>query len=127
MLKDLRKGKGDERSEAIIRGVEQLSLNTRGYLDTQQRRLLSLTSEIARTFRLISLNPTSLIERIRERATETDWADELILSCILDDAHQNPAPNKVFLSGNIRDFGAAEITTHLKANGSSTLAAPAIC
>jgi len=48
-----------------------------------------------------------------------DRTDNLILNCILGHAREHPRSEKVFLSGNVKDFGTSKVREALRQAGVS--------
>ncbi len=84
-------------------------------LNDLQEKLAGLQSGFAAT-ELLPLTSEILAGCLPDKPTK-DPTDNLILAVILNHASQNPNENKVFLSGNTRDFGTPEIRALLSAVG----------
>ncbi|MFM7407686.1 MAG: PIN domain-containing protein [Cuspidothrix sp.] len=96
--------------------LEKASIENTYLLSDIQNRLSKTINLLIANSETINLNNT-IIQEISEQIfikTESlliknDLMDNLILQCIVSHANQHPNDQKVFISGNTRDFGKQEV------------------
>jgi hypothetical protein len=81
--------------------------------DVEQRLLRALTAVFARA-ELIAPVHEVIARSVDERTVKNDLADTLILQSLRHHAAQHPDEEKVFLSGNSRDFGTEDVRKFLR-------------
>jgi hypothetical protein len=83
-------------------------------IELRLREAISLMSENAE---MIVLNPEIVAASLNETLIEKDPTDNLILHCILSHARSHSLETKVFLSGNVKEFGIPEVQDVLREAG----------
>ncbi|MCC3408361.1 MAG: hypothetical protein JGK17_22785 [Microcoleus sp. PH2017_10_PVI_O_A] len=73
--------------------------------------LMSINAE------MIALNPEIVQASLNETLIEKDPTDNLILHCILNHARSHSTEAKVFLSGNVKEFGLSKVQGVLREAG----------
>jgi len=91
-------------NEALIKDVESSLFEAQSMIETKAE--------------LIALN-TEMLRLSRSQTIITDSTDNLILHCILVHARDRLTEVKVFLSGNVNDFGTSEVREALRQAGVS--------
>jgi len=64
--------------------------------------------KVAETAEIIELTNNILRESLSTKIITKEPTDNLIIHAILEDAKINPTETKVFLSGNIKEFGTIQ-------------------
>lgn len=85
-----------------------------GEIKSRLREAISLMSQNAE---MIALNPEIVAASLNETLIEKDPTDNLILHCILSHARSHSTETKVFLSGNVKEFGLPEVQDILREAG----------
>ncbi|MEG4516043.1 MULTISPECIES: PIN domain-containing protein [unclassified Microcoleus] len=89
-----------------------------GYrIDEIKFRLREAISLMSRNAEMIALNPEIIEASLNETLIEKDPTDNLILHCILSHARSHSTETKVFLSGNVKEFGIPEVQDILREAG----------
>ncbi|MEG4323459.1 MULTISPECIES: PIN domain-containing protein [unclassified Microcoleus] len=83
-------------------------------IELRLREAISLMSENAE---MIALNPEIVQASLNEILIEKDPTDNLILHCILSHARSHSTESKVFLSGNVKEFGLSKVRDALQEVG----------
>ncbi|MGK7900560.1 MAG: hypothetical protein AB4352_03930 [Hormoscilla sp.] len=91
-------------NEALIKDVESSLFEAQSQIETKAE-LIALTSD--------------MLQSSRGKTIITDSTDNLILHCIRAHARVHPTDVKVFLSGNVNDFGTSEVREALRQAGVS--------
>ena len=85
-----------------------------GEIKSRLREAISLMS---RNSEMIALNPEIIEASLNTTLIEKDPTDNLILHCILSHARSHSTETKVFLSGNVKEFGLPEVQNILREAG----------
>lgn len=111
-------------AKSFLEHLQQASIENTSLLGDVQDRLSITINWLLTNAELISLNSTVIQEianqsLIKEETLpiKNDIMDNLILQCILGHANLHPAEEKVFLSGNNKDFGKPEVQEALRNAG----------
>ena len=91
-------------NEALIKDVESSLFEAQSQIETNAE-LIALT--------------TDMLQSSRDQTIIPDSTDNLILHCILVHARSHPTEIKVFMSGNVNDFGRSEVREALRQAGVS--------
>ncbi|MEG4799381.1 PIN domain-containing protein [Microcoleus sp. ARI1-B5] len=83
-------------------------------VELRLREAISLMSINAE---MIALNPEIVQASLNETLIEKDPTDNLILQCILSHARSHSTETKVFLSGNVKEFGIPTVQDVLREAG----------
>ena len=104
--------------EESRRFVQQLIDENERLISDVTTRLFDAFDQVARSTELIALSPAGLMNSLKDILIP-DLTDNLILHCILEHSNASPADNKVFLSGNRKDFGTQAVRDALLGAGVS--------
>ncbi len=85
-----------------------------GEIKSRLREAISLMS---RNSEMIALNPEIIEASLNTTLIEKDPTDNLILHCILSHARSHSTESKVFLSGNVKEFGLSKVRDALQEVG----------
>ena len=86
--------------------------------ETEEHLFQAFNHQIASQVELIALTGEMLQSSVSRTIIE-DRTDNLILHCILGHAREHPRSGKVFLSGNVKDFGTPKVREALSQAGVS--------
>ncbi len=116
----LRRDETSSHAKALLQHLQQASTENDDLLNDVEGRLRDILSKLSglqpgfSTANLLPLTQEMFQNSIPAGPTK-DSTDNLILAMILAHANENPADEKVFLSGNIKDFQTPEIEVLLAA------------
>ncbi len=95
--------------ESLVYYVERID-----EIELRLREAISLMSENAE---MIVLNSEIIQASLNRPIIKKDPTDNLILHCILSHARSHSTETKVFLSGNVKEFGLSEVQNTLREVG----------
>ena len=121
-ISQLRRDETSPHAKALFKHLQQAYTENDDLLNDVENRLRDILSKLSGLhsgFSAANLLPlTQIIFQSSLPAGPTkDPTDNLILTMILAHANEHPEDNKVFLSGNIKDFQTPEIEALLSAAG----------
>ncbi|MBD2384566.1 PIN domain-containing protein [Cylindrospermum sp. FACHB-282] len=126
MKKQINESSRDKTSthaKSFLGHLEQAYIENALLLNDIQGRLSETINCLLTNAELINLNSIIIQEIANQTLIEeilpikNDIMDNLILQCILSHANLHPAEEKVFLSGNNKDFGKPEVQEALRNAG----------
>lgn len=97
--------------------LEESLVYYRYRIDEIKFRLWEAISLMSRNSEMIALNPEIVEASLNKTLIEKDPTDNLILHCILSHARSHSTETKVFLSGNVKEFGLPEVQDVLREAG----------
>jgi hypothetical protein len=97
--------------------VRQSVVKNRGLLNDVRERLFQALDQLAAKAEIIPLTADMLQTSLNTAFFEKEPTDNLILYSILKDASVHPTEVKVFLSGNVKEFGALDVQQPLRDAG----------
>jgi rRNA-processing protein FCF1 len=97
--------------------LEESLISYRYRVGEIKSRLREAISLMSRNAEMIALNPEIVGASLNETLIEKDPTDNLILHCILSHARSHSTETKVFLSGNVKEFGIPEVQDVLREAG----------
>ncbi len=97
--------------------VRQSVVKNRGLLNDVRERLFQALDQLAAKAEIIALTADMLQTSLNTAFFEKEPTDNLILYNILQDASVHPTEVKVFLSGNVKEFGALDVQQPLRDAG----------
>jgi rRNA-processing protein FCF1 len=111
-------------AKSFLVHLEKAYIENTLLLNDIQNRLSETINLLIANAEIINFS-TSIIKEISEQifletetlAIKNDLMDNLILQCILSHANQYPTEEKIFISGNTKDFGKQEIVKILSDTG----------
>ena len=121
-ISQLRRDKTSLHAKALLGYLQQASTENDDLLNDIENRLRDILNKLSgfqagfSPASLLPLTQTAFQGSLPAGPTK-DPTDNLILAMILAHANEHPADEKVFLSGNIKDFQAPEIEALLTAAG----------
>ncbi|MBR8828839.1 MAG: DUF4935 domain-containing protein [Gomphosphaeria aponina SAG 52.96 = DSM 107014] len=98
-------------AQSLLFHLKQSIVENGGLINDVQSRLFQGLNLITNKAEIITLTNNMLEESLRSRLIATDFTDNLILQCILQDALLSNEV-KVFLSGNVKEFGEVKNILH---------------
>ncbi|WP_339375930.1 PIN domain-containing protein [Calothrix sp. NIES-2098] len=111
-------------AHSFLTYLEQTRILNKSLLNDIQDRLFNAIDMLLKKAEIINLD-TTIIRNISEAAIiqpetlliEKDIIDNLILQCIISHTSSYPTENKVFISGNNKDFGKPDVRQALDKAG----------
>ncbi len=104
-------------AHSLLFHVRQSVVENRGLLNDIKERLFQSLDQLAAKAEIIALTADMLQTSLNTAFFEKEPTDNLILYNILQDASVHPTEVKVFLSGNVKEFGALEVQQPLRDAG----------
>jgi len=98
--------------------LRQARTENEALIEDVELSLFEAQSQVETKAELIALT-TDMLQSSRDQTIISDSTDNLILHCILVHARNHPTEVKVFLSGNVNDFGRSEVREALRQAGVS--------
>lgn len=98
-----------EHAASLSFHLEESFILSRYRVGEIKSRLREAISLMSRNAEMIALNPEIVAASLNETLIEKDPTDNLILHCILSHARSHSTETKVFLSGNVKEFGIPEV------------------
>ncbi len=106
-----------EHTASLSFHLEESFILSRYRVGEIKSRLREAISLMSRNSEMIALNPEIVAASLNETLIEKDPTDNLILHCILSHARSHSTATKVFLSGNVKEFGLSEVQNTLREAG----------
>ncbi|MEG4854923.1 PIN domain-containing protein [Microcoleus sp. B5-D4] len=106
-----------EHAASLSLYLEESLISYRYRVGEIKSRLREAISLMSRNSEMIALNPEIVESSLNETLIEKDPTDNLILHCILSHARSHSTETKVFLSGNVKEFGLPEVQDVLREAG----------
>ncbi|PSB30503.1 hypothetical protein C7B69_08585 [filamentous cyanobacterium Phorm 46] len=106
-----------EHAAALSFHLEESLLYYVERIDEMKFRLREAISLMSINAEMIALNPEIVQASLNETLIEKDPTDNLILHCILSHARSHSTESKVFLSGNVKEFGLSKVRDALQEVG----------
>jgi PIN domain len=106
-----------EHAASLSFQLEESFILSRYRVGEIKSRLREAISLMSRNAEMIVLNPEIVGASLNETLIEKDPTDNLILHCILSHARSHSTETKVFLSGNVKEFGIPEVQNTLREAG----------
>jgi rRNA-processing protein FCF1 len=106
-----------EHAASLSLYLEESLISYRYRVGEIKSRLREAISLMSRNSEMIALNPEIVESSLNETLIEKDPTDNLILHCILSHARSHSTETKVFLSGNVKEFGIPEVQDVLREAG----------
>ncbi|MBD1807236.1 DUF4935 domain-containing protein [Microcoleus sp. FACHB-SPT15] len=116
-ISQLRRDVTSPYAKSLLFHVRQSVLENRGLLNDIKERLFQALDQLAAQAEIIALTANMLQTSLNTAFFEKEPTDNLILYNILQDASVHPTEVKVFLSGNVKEFGALEVQQPLRDAG----------
>jgi len=107
-ISQLRRDKTSLFAKSLLSLLEQSLSENRGFVNDIEFRLFQAMAKVAETAEIIELTNNILRESLSTKIITKEPTDNLIIHAILEDAKINPTETKVFLSGNIKEFGTIQ-------------------
>ena len=104
-------------AQSLLFHLDQSVVENRGLLDDIKERLFQALDMLAAKAEMIALTADMLQTSLNTAFFEKEPTDNLILYSILKDASVHPTEVKMFLSGNVKEFGALEVQQPLRDAG----------
>lgn len=104
-------------AQSLLFHVRQSVVENRGLQNDIKERLSQALDRLAVNTEIIALTAEMLQENLTTNFTDKDPTDNLILCNILGNARSHPTQVKVFLSGNVKEFGTSEVRQALNDAG----------
>jgi hypothetical protein len=108
-ISQLRRDVTSAYAQSLLVHVEQSLNANQGLLNDVKERLFQALDRLAANAEIIPLTADILQASLTTDFIEKEPTDNLILYSILDDARLHPTEVKVFLSGNVKEFGTLEV------------------
>ena len=105
-------------AQSILFHLRQVRDDNQTLIGETEEDLFQAFNQIASQVELIALTGEMLQSSWRQIIIQ-DRTDNLILHCIFGHARQHPTEEKVFLSGNVKDFGTPKVREALRQAGVS--------
>ena len=106
-----------EHAASLSFHLEESFIFSRYRVGEIKSRLREAISLMSRNSEMIALNPEIIEASLNVTLIEKDPTDNLILHCILSHARSHSTETKVFLSGNVKEFGLPEAQDVLREAG----------
>ena len=103
-------------AKSIVSSLRQASYDNQILIGETKARLFDALNQLANKVALIDLNAGMLRDSLSQILIP-DLTDNLILHCLMGHARSHPTDLKVFLSGNVNDFGTLAVREALQAVG----------
>ena len=116
-LSQLRRDVTSPYAQSLLSHLAQSVIENRGLLNDVKERLFQALDRLAANAEIIPLTADMLQASLTTDFIEKEPTDNLILYSILDDARLHPTEVKVFLSGNVKEFGTLEVQQALSDAG----------
>ena len=116
-ISQLRRDVTSPYAKSLLFHVRQSVVENRGLLNDIKERLFQALDMLAAKAEMIALTADMLQTSLNTAFFEKEPTDNLILYNILQDASVHPTEVKVFLSGNVKEFGALEVQQPLRDAG----------
>lgn len=108
-ISQLRRDVTSAYAQSLLFHLDQSVIENRGLLNDVKQRLFQALDQVTANAEIISLTADMLQASLNTDFMEKEPTDNLILYSILDDARLHPNEVKVFLSGNVKEFGTLEV------------------
>ncbi len=108
-ISQLRRDVTSPYAKSLLFHVRQSVVENRGLLNDVRERLFQALDQLAAKAEIIPLTADMLQTSLNTAFFEKEPTDNLILYSILKDASVHPTEVKVFLSGNVKEFGALDV------------------
>ncbi|MBC6422441.1 MAG: hypothetical protein GDA43_15535 [Hormoscilla sp. SP5CHS1] len=105
-------------AQSIVFHLRQVRDNNQTLIGETKAHLFQAFNQIWSQAELMALTADMLESSWRQIIIQ-DRTDNLILHCILGHAREHPRSEKVFLSGNVKDFGTSKVREALRQAGVS--------
>ncbi|WP_017719723.1 PIN domain-containing protein [Kamptonema formosum] len=115
-INDAERNKTSTRAQSLLFQLQQSRDGNEALIEEIDRRFFQVVGQLARKAEMIALTP-DMLETSLQTNFIPDLTDNLILNCILGHARSQPSEVKVFLSGNVTDFGKREVRGALREAG----------
>jgi rRNA-processing protein FCF1 len=96
-------------AQSLLAHLEQSRIENQALLNDIQIRLFDSLDRLATKAQMIALTAQMLQASLGTPFIEKDPTDNLILHCVLHHSRCHPMDTKVFLSGNVKEFGTPEV------------------
>ncbi|MBW4546582.1 MAG: DUF4935 domain-containing protein [Symplocastrum torsivum CPER-KK1] len=116
-ISQLRRDVTSPYAPSLLFHVRQSVVENRGLLNNVKERLSQALDQLAAKAEIIALTADMLQTSLNTAFFEKEPTDNLILCSILQDASVHPTEVKVFLSGNVKEFGALDVQQPLRDAG----------
>ncbi|MFP5269820.1 PIN domain-containing protein [Coleofasciculus sp.] len=113
-ISQVRRDQTSSHAQRLLLYLDQSRQENRALLSEIKRRLFQAINQISEKAELIALTPPMIQDGLTIPLIDRDYTDNLILHCILHQAHSYPTETQVFLSSNERDFGTPEVQSALR-------------
>ncbi len=107
-ISQLRRDVTSPYAQSLLFHLRQSVVENRRLLNNIKERLFQALNQLSANAEMLALTGDTLKESLITTLISTDPTDNLILYSILQDAHLYPTEVKVFLSGNVKEFGTIE-------------------
>jgi hypothetical protein len=104
-------------AKSLLSYLEQSLDENKALVNDVQERLFQALEQISVNAEMIALTVDTIQQSLNTAFIEKEPTDNLILCSILKDAPLYPTEVKVFLSGNIKEFGTIEVRQALNDAG----------
>lgn len=115
-LSDAQRNLTSQHAQALSLHLEQADFENDELLKEVEVLLFQTLNRLASTAEIITLT-SDMIQASLQPSLTNELTDNLILSCILHHARLRSTEMKVFLSGNVNDFGKMEVREALRDAG----------
>jgi len=116
-ISQLRRDVTSPSARSLLFHVDQSVVENRGLLNDVKERLFQALDQLAVKAETIALTTDMLQASLNTAFFEKEPTDNLILYSILEDVRLHPTEVKVFLSGNVKEFGTLEVQQALSDAG----------
>lgn len=108
-ISQLRRDVTSSYAQSLLFHLRQSIVENRGLLNDVKERLFHALNQLSANAEMIALTGDTLKESLITTLIATEPTDNLILYSILQDVRLYPTEVKVFLSGNVKEFGTIEV------------------
>jgi len=116
-ISQLRRDVTSPSARSLLFHVDQSVVENRGLLNDVKERLFQALDQLAVKAETIALTTDMLQASLNTAFFEKEPTDNLILYSVLEDVRLHPTEVKVFLSGNVKEFGTLEVQQALSDAG----------
>lgn len=116
-ISQLRRDVTSPYAQSLLFHVRQSLVENRGLLNDVKERLFQALDQLTAQAEIIALTSDMLQASLNTAFFEKEPTDNLILYSILQDVRLHPTEVKVFLSGNVKEFGTLEVQQALSDAG----------
>jgi hypothetical protein len=116
-ISQLRRDVTSPYAQSLLFHLRQSVVENRRLLNNIKERLFQALNQLSANAEMLALTGDTLKESLITTLISTDPTDNLILYSILQDVQLYPTEVKVFLSGNVKEFGTIEVRQALNDAG----------